>query len=99
MNSIVCMDNTILKIVQFFVFVPHLLLMNMNSAYVLQGVVPQDAERARARALASTATFALVCLVRARRSTSLILIWLLNFLCLGANPRNGIANAADKQTG
>ena len=32
MNSIVCMDNTILKIVQIFVFVPHLLLMNMNSA-------------------------------------------------------------------
>ena len=40
-----------------------------------------------------------VCLIRARRSTSLMIIWLLNFLCLGANPRNGIANAADKQTG
>ena len=27
------MDNIVLKIVQIFVFVPHLLLMNMNSAY------------------------------------------------------------------
>ena len=99
MNSIVCMDNTILKIVQIFVFVPQLLLMKINSACVLQGVVPQDTERARARALASTATFALVCFARARRSTSLMIIWLLNFLCLGANPRNGIANAADKQAG
>lgn len=49
MNSIVCMDNTILKIVQIFVFVPHLLLMNMNSSYALQGVASQDAEPACAR--------------------------------------------------
>ena len=99
MNSIVCMDNTVLKIVQIFVFVPHLLLMNMNSAVALQGAASHDAEPASARASASAEIRALVCLVRSRRSTSLILTWLLNFLCPRANPRNGIANAADKQAG
>ena len=55
MNSIVCMDNTILKIVQIFVFVTHLLLMNMNSACALQGVALQDAEPVRSLGLHASA--------------------------------------------
>jgi len=49
------MDNTILKIVQIFVFVPHLLLMNMNSACALQGVALQDAEPVRSLGLHASA--------------------------------------------
>ena len=48
MNSIVCMDNTILKIVQIFVFVPHLLRMNMNSAYRASRCRGQSAASVRA---------------------------------------------------
>ena len=48
MNSIVCMDNTILKIVQIFVFVPHLLLMNMNSGRRTSRCRTQSAASVRA---------------------------------------------------
>ena len=88
------MDSTVLKIVQIFVSAPHLLLANMNSAVALQDAAVSPQPRS-----ARLCSRALVCSARARRSSSLMIIWLLNFFCLGANPRNGIANAADKQAG